>query len=206
MGKRDTNYYELFVELGNFTVKAANLLDKTLANYENIDIENLTFDIHKVEHEADIKRHNLVEKLAKEFMTPLEREDILQLADQIDNVIDSIEEVVMKLYMFNIKEIRMEAKKLSEAIIRSTTALVNALKEFENFRKSKTLTGLLVEVNDLEEKSDEIYMQAVRRLYVEEKDPITILTWTKIFDGLEAVSDKCEHVCDIVESVILKNS
>lgn len=206
MGKRDTNYYELFVELGNFTVKAANLLDKTLANYENIDIENLTFDIHKVEHEADIKRHNLVEKLAKEFMTPLEREDILQLADQIDNVIDSIEEVVMKLYMFNIKEIRMEAKKLSEAIIRSTTTLVNALKEFENFRKSKTLTGLLVEVNDLEEKSDEIYMQAVRRLYVEEKDPITILTWTKIFDGLEAVSDKCEHVCDIVESVILKNS
>lgn len=206
MGKRDTNYYELFVELGNFTVKAANLLDKTLANYENIDIENLTFDIHKVEHEADIKKHNLVEKLAKEFMTPLEREDILQLADQIDNVIDSIEEVVMKLYMFNIKEIRMEAKKLSEAIIRSTTTLVNALKEFENFRKSKTLTGLLVEVNDLEEKSDEIYMQAVRRLYVEEKDPITILTWTKIFDGLEAVSDKCEHVCDIVESVILKNS
>lgn len=206
MGKRDTNYYELFVELGNFTVKAANLLDKTLANYENIDIENLTFDIHKVEHEADIKRHNLVEKLAKEFMTPLEREDILQLADQIDNVIDSIEEVVMKLYMFNIKEIRMEAKKLSEAIIRSTTTLVNALKEFENFRKSKTLTGLLVEVNDLEEKSDEIYMHAVRRLYVEEKDPITILTWTKIFDGLEAVSDKCEHVCDIVESVILKNS
>lgn len=206
MARKDTNYYQLFVELGNYAVEAANLLDRTLDNYDPSKIEEITFECHKIEHTANLKRHDLLEKLAKEFMTPIEREDILQLADEIDDVIDSIEDVFMRLFMYNIQEIKIEAKKLSEAIIRSTTALVNALKEFENFRKSKILKGLLVEVNDMEEKSDEVFMAAVRKLYTEESNPILVLSWTKLFETLEKISDKCEHVCDIIESVILKNS
>lgn len=206
MRKKDTNYYRLFIEMGEYSVTAAELLDKTLNNFDYNKIDELTLAIHKIEHEADIKRHELLEKLAKEFMTPIEREDILHLADKIDNVIDSIEEIMMRIYMYNIKEIKTESLKLTEAIVRSTKALVSALKEFENFRKSKELKARLIEVKTLEEKSDEIYIQAVRKLYSEESDAVKVVAWTNLYDAIEVVSDRCEHVCNIIESVILKNS
>ena len=135
MAKKDTNYYRLFVEMGEYSVKAAELLDRTLNEFDHSKIDELTLSIHKIEHEADGKRHDLLEKLAREFMTPIEREDILLLADKIDTVIDSIEEIMMRVYMYNVRSIRTEALKLTEAIVRSTKALVSALNEFENFRK-----------------------------------------------------------------------
>lgn len=204
--KKDNNYFEMFVEMADYSVQAATELHRVLTNYNADELDEIRIGMHEIEHAGDKKKHDLTTKLASEFMTPIEREDIMHLSDEIDNVIDCIEDAVLRAYMFNITEIRSEALEFTETIVKCVNALKNTLVEFENFRKSSTIKNTIVEVNRLEDEGDAIYIRAMRKLYTECKDPITIMSWTVMFDQLEKCCDKCEHVADIVENVIMKNS
>lgn len=204
--KRDEDYFERFVSLVKYSCEAADLLKDVLANYQTEELQIKMKDMHVIEHQADIEKHLMMQKLAKEFITPIEREDIMEMAHQIDNVTDAIEDVVMRLYMFDILEVRPEALELSKVICKLCDALKTALMEFSNFRKSKNLHSLIIEINRLEEDGDRIYMEAMRNLYVSSKDTIEIIRWTKTFDCLEKCCDVCENVADVIESVIMKNS
>lgn len=204
--KKDNNYFGMFIEMADYSVLAAAKLHRVLTNYNADKLDEITKDMHEIEHAGDKKKHDLTTKLASEFMTPIEREDIMHLADEIDNVIDCIEDSLLRAYMFNITEIRAEAVEFTETIVKCVNALKNTLIEFENFRKSTTIKNKIVEVNRLEDEGDAIYIRAMRRLYTECKDPIAIVSWTVMFDQLEKCCDKCEHVADIVENVIMKNS
>jgi predicted phosphate transport protein (TIGR00153 family) len=162
--------------------------------------------MHEIEHSGDIARHVMTKKLAREFITPIEREDIMAMGEAIDTVTDKIEDVLMRIYVFNIPEIREEAKKITDVIVRSCETLRAALSEFHNFRKSKTLHEKIILINQLEEEADNIYTLGVRNLYLEKKDPILVQAWYETFQFLEDCCDACEDVADVIESVMLKNA
>lgn len=204
--KKENNYYEMFVEMADYSFKAANKLNQVLNNYKAEELSEILKDMHEIEHAGDAQKHDLIKKLATEFMTPIEREDIMQLSEEIDNVIDCIEDALLRAYMFNITEIRSEALEFTEVIVKCVSALKETLLEFENFRKSSKIKSTIVEVNRLEDEGDAIYIKAMRRLYTENMDPVSVMSWTVMFDQLEKCCDKCEHVADIVEDVIMKNS
>jgi Phosphate transport regulator (distant homolog of PhoU) len=204
--KKENNYFELFVEMADYSLQAANELHQVLTNFKAGELSEILKSMHEIEHAGDAKKHDLIKKLVSEFMTPIEREDIMQLSEEIDNVIDSIEDALLRTYMFNISDIRSEALEFTEIIVKCVSALKETLLEFENFRKSSTIKQNIVEVNRLEEIGDGIYIRAMRRLYTENSDPISVMAWTVMFDQLEKCCDKCEHVADIIEDVIMKNS
>ncbi len=204
--KRDEDYFERFVSLVKYSCEAADLLREILERYQPEELSVKMKDMHIIEHQADIEKHLMMQKLAKEFITPIEREDIMEMAHQIDNVTDAIEDVVMRVYMFDIKVVRPEALQLCKVICKLCEVLKTALSEFANFRKSKTLHSLIIEINRLEEDGDRIYMEAMRNLYVSSDDAVEIIRWTKTFDCLEKCCDVCENVADVIESVIMKNS
>jgi predicted phosphate transport protein (TIGR00153 family) len=206
MARKDNDYFNIFVELVEYSCKAAKLLIEVMTDYHPEELERRMEEMHQIEHSADLEKHLMMERLAREFITPIEREDIMQMAHQIDDVTDTIEDVLMRLYMFNITVIRKDALDVALIIEQCCEELKKALKEFGNFRKSKTLHKHIVEVNRLEEVGDKMYTEATRRLYVSEMNPVAVSAWTHVFHILEKACDACEDVSDVIESVMMKNS
>ena len=147
MARKDNDYFNIFVELVEYSCKAAKLLIEVMTDYHPEELERRMEEMHQIEHSADLEKHLMMERLAREFITPIEREDIMQMAHQIDDVTDTIEDVLMRLYMFNITVIRKDALDVALIIEQCCEELKKALKEFGNFRKSKTLHKHIVEVN-----------------------------------------------------------
>ena len=206
LGKKDNNYFEMLAELVDYSCKAAALLQSTLANFNLDEIEEKINEMNNIEHTADIKKHDMMNKLAKEFITPIERGDIVDMAHYIDNVTDGIEEVLIRIYMYNIKDIKKEAIEFSNIIIKNCDELNKIMKEFHYFKKSSEIHKLIIDINALEEEGDRLYFSTLRNLYVTSKDPIELMTWTDTFKYFEKCCDACESVANLVESVIMKNS
>ncbi|GAA6292206.1 DUF47 family protein [Enterocloster asparagiformis] len=207
MAKKSDNYYfENFIQCVECGCQAAMMLEENLANFDvNRLSENLD-ELHKIEHDADKKKHEMMGVLVKAFITPIEREDIILLSQCIDEVTDQIEDVLIRIYINNVHTIRPEALQFTKVIIRCCKVLKEIMEEFANFKKSKTLHGLIIEINALEEEGDRLFIDSMRRLHTEVADPLEIIAWREIYNFLEKCCDACEHVADAVESVIMKNT
>ena len=207
MAKKSDNYYfENFIQCVECGCQAAMMLEENLANFDvNRLSENLD-ELHKIEHDADKKKHEMMGVLVKAFITPIEREDIILLSQCIDEVTDQIEDVLIRIYINNVHTIRPEALQFTKVIIRCCKVLKEIMEEFANFKKSKTLHGLIIEINALEEGGDRLFIDSMRRLHTEVADPLEIIAWREIYNFLEKCCDACEHVADAVESVIMKNT
>jgi predicted phosphate transport protein (TIGR00153 family) len=204
--KKDVNYYDIFVELAGYSCKAADLLNKILHNFNADELQDKMKEMHTIEHGGDEARHVMIKKLAREFITPIEREDIMALTDAIDNVTDTIEDVLMHMYMFNITNVREHALKMTEVIVKCCNSMKQALDEFYNFRKSQNLHDFIVEINFLEEEADKLFTEATRDLYVNCSDNKEVIAWDQTLHFLEKCCDDCEEVANVIENVIMKNS
>lgn len=207
MAKKENNYYfEAFAKSISYANDAAILLQNIFENYTVTNNKFLLDKMHKIEHAADNVKHELMEHLAKEFLPPLEREDIAELAHTIDEVCDLIEDVLLRIYMYHISDLRPDVRDFTKLIVRCCTNLKEMSTELPNYRKSSTLTQKIKEINSLEEEGDRLYVEATHRLCSEENNPVTIFAWTNIYDRLEKCCDSCEKVADTVELIVLKNS
>ena len=151
--KKDNNYFSKFVALVQYSCDAAILLNQIINNFNPEEMEAKMDEMHEIEHAGDKGRHAMMKRLAREFITPIEREDIVALADAIDNVTDTIEDVLLRIYMFNFQTMLEDALKMTIIIVECCEAL-KAMVEFANFRKSQSLHKLIVEINRLEEEGD----------------------------------------------------
>ena len=204
--KQDLYYFDTFVACAEDSCRAAHMLKESLNNFHPDQLKEQLDELHKVEHSADMKKHDMLDRLAREFIPPIEREDIISLSQNIDNITDKVEDVMLRVYMNNVQDIESGALKMTDVIIECCEAVKALLEEFRQFRKSKNLKNLVIRINDLEEKSDKMFMENIRSLYVESEDPIRIIAWRDIYIYLERCADACEHVADVVESVVMKNS
>ena len=204
--KNETIYFDSFVDGVESARMAAAMLYTTFDNYKPEELPESIDAMHKIEHSADLAKHAVMEQLAREFLPPIDREDIILLSNTIDNVTDCIEDVLLRLYMFDIKALREDALRFVKVIEACCAAMKKMMEEFANFRKSKEIHNLIIEINHLEEEGDKLYTDAMHRLYSEESNPISVLAWTALFDRLERCCDSCEDAADVVESVIMKNS
>jgi len=200
------SYFGSFVELSEYSLRAAELLIKTINNFKKDTLDEKLKEMHSIEHSADLKKHELLDRLVKEFLPPIEREDIISISEKIDTVTDSIEDVLINLSIFNVKSIPKEVLEFTEIIMNFCKSMISALREFENFKRSKILHTEIVELNRLEEVADELYVNNVRKLYRDGSDVVTIFTWKEIYDSLEKCCDACEDVANDIELVVMKNS
>lgn len=204
--KNANNYFAMLEEMASCSCRAANELERILMNFsiERLD-ENIT-KLHAIEHEGDGLRHALIGKLIKEFITPIELEDIMAITDQIDDVTDTVEDVLLKIYMFDVSSIHPDAIAFADIIKKCCNELLSLFKEFEHFKKSKRLHESIVELNRLEEQGDALYISAMRRLYTSQASTREVTIWTEIFNSMEIVCDTCEHTANLVEHVVMKNT
>lgn len=203
---KEYNYFEAFVKLSKFSLNSAEILNKTLREYDIKKLEEKIREMHNIEHSADIAKHDMLNRLVKEFLPPIEREDIISLSQKVDDVTDAIEDVLICIDIFNVRTIRPEILKFTEMIVDCCNSMNVALEEFQYFKKSKRLHSEIIEINRLEEEGDSLYINGVRNLYKTTKDPIELMVWTEIFRRLEKCCDACEDVANDIESIVMKNS
>ena len=204
--KQDSFYFDNFVACAEDSCRAAQMLKETLEEFDPGSLKEKLDLIHEIEHSGDAKKHEMLDHLVKEFLPPIEREDIVSLSQNIDNMTDKVEDVMLRVYMNNVQEIEPNALKMTDVVIECCDAVRDLLVEFKNFKKSRTLKQLIIRINDLEEESDRLFMESIRGLYTESEDPIRIIAWRDIYIYLERCADACEHVADVVESVVMSNS
>lgn len=205
-GRNKNNYfYESFENLCEYAIKEIEVLNKGLSDFSNSTLIELKDSVHKIEHEADVKKKEIEEKLAKEFITPIDREDIFVLLDNIDDLCDAIEEISFKLYIRNYKKLppktMLFAEKSKEAII----AVSEVLHNFEHINNKVIMDPLINKVLILEEAVDKIYEIHVHNLYLENKDYDEIRLGERVYSYFEYVTDKCRDICKTILIIMYKN-
>ncbi|MBQ2677213.1 MAG: DUF47 family protein [Clostridia bacterium] len=198
------DYFGTMTYISQQAIEASNILKQLVMDLNGLN--DKVKEIHTIETHADSKYYEMIDALNKAFITPIDREDIKELAHTIDDVVDSVEDVVMHFYMFNVTTIRPDAVEFCELISEATTALHDTMIEFENYKKSKNIGECIDKLNRLEEKGDVIYREAIRKLFTENLDQLEVFKWNQIFEIMEAACDACERCADAVQGVILKNS
>ena len=207
MGKKDNyNYFEEFIKLTDYIVESANTLKDLL---ENFSLEKLNKDIeevHKLENEADGIVHRMRRYLIKDFLPPIDREDIALISHKLDDIEDGIDEIIINLKILDIREIKKEIIELVDILIVCTGAVKETFVNVEDFKDIELINEKVINVNKLEEQGDRIFEKIMTELYKNEKDPIELIKWTTIYNCLENTIDSCEEVGDCIEDVVMKNS
>ncbi len=207
MAKSDHFYFENFAASTALSKKAADYLVECLENYNSENIEKMLDEMHEIEHSADMKKHEMNEMLAKAFVTPVDREDLDMLSHQLDDVTDKIEEVLQKFYINSIDTMISSAVEFAKKIVVSCQLLCDMMAEFPNFKKSKALRPIIIELNNVEEECDRLYLHSMHALTKDPSDNVLlILGWREVYNALEACADACERVSECVASVVMKNT
>ena len=205
--KKESNYYfNSFVRLFNYTIDAANYLEKVILNFKGGITEEEKNEMHKIEHKADLCLHEVLAKLSKEFITPIENEDILAIIKKIDDATDAIEDVLIKLYIHDVKKLNPSAIKFVDIIKRECEALALVLVEFPNFKKTEIVRNKIMEVLSIEEEGDKLYISSIKELYQNVVDPKELFISEGTIASFEACCDVIEEVAQVVDEAVMKNS
>lgn len=204
--KEEYNYFNEFVNNSKYIVESAKILKETLENYSQEKLEENIIKVHKLENEADQALHKMRNYLIKDFLPPIDREDIVLMGHRLDDIEDYIDEILINFNILNISSVREDAIEFTELLIECANSVKDALENFENFKKVEVVKEKAIAINVLEEKADKLFEKAMKKLYKEETNPVEIIKWTTIYNCMENTTDACEKIADCLEDVVMKNS
>lgn len=211
-GKHGANgsadYFDLFQRQSATAVAVAGLLVKVIDEYASPDsVREHMERAHELENRSDEICHQAYKRLARDFMTPIERDDIIDMTHELDDLIDRIEDVVLCFYMYGVRDMHPDARAFARLVKKSCKALDRAMGEFCNFKKSKELKRLVIDVNTYEEEADRLFREVNRALFGEGgEEGKNLLVWSQVFGRMEQCCDACEHVADTMRGILLKNA
>src|SRR3954471_7564020 len=197
---REERFYSDFQALADELKRGAKLLEDMLAP-ERPDWDKAE-SIKEVEHKCDFLTHEVIQRLNRTFVTPLDREDIHALARSLDDVMDAIDASATLVRLYRLTSVRFGARELAGIISASAHQVRLALEALE---QNKGLITHAVEINRLENEADRIHQQAVSRLFDDERDPLVVMKWKEALDFLEDATDRCEDVANVLEGVMVKH-
>jgi predicted phosphate transport protein (TIGR00153 family) len=197
---KNKKFFELSSELSNNILEGAKLLNEMLVKFENFG--EYTSKISMIEHKCDGIIHQIVNELNETFITPIDREDIFSLADGLDNVMDSLDVIANRIFIYKVKNPIEYGPQLSEIILRQAEILKDIV---PGLSEAKDTLSKLISIKKLETEGDVIFRQAISQLFENEKDPIELIKKKEILEILEKAIDRCNSVGIIIEGIIIKN-
>ena len=204
--KTDKMYFENLISAATQSCKAAEYLLTILNDYRYEGMKSMLENMHEIEHSGDIIKHEMTNALAKAFVTPVDREDLAAISQNIDDVTDCIEEVLQYFYMYKITAIMPEAIEFAKLIKACCERMKIMVCEFINFKKPGKLHNQIIELSHMEEECDRLYIEATMMLNERCDNALEIISWREIYNHLENCADACEHVGDVIDMVVMKNS
>jgi uncharacterized protein len=199
---RDREFFDLFEEAGGNIVRAADLLDRMLRAFPDRG-DDLARDILICEQDGDRITHDIIRRLNETFVTPIDREDIYELASALDDIVDYTEEAADYLILYKIEAPMEQAQRLAHVLLQCARQIAEAMPRLRGF---KDLSHYTVEINRLENDGDRIVREAIASLFDNGIDPMVVIRWKDIYERLEQAIDATERVANILEGIVIKNS
>lgn len=198
---REESFYDLFVQDAEVMVQAAEVLQDIVTNFDDVGAK--ARHLHDLEHEMDEVTHEIMRRLNTTFVTPIDREDIHELATSLDDVLDHLDAAADLLVLHRIEQPLPEMKTQAELLLRAARATEEAMRKLPAF---DTLTPYWVEINRLENEGDRVYRQGIADLFSGDYKAMDVLKWRDIIDELEAAMDVLEDVANTLEGIALKQA
>ncbi|HEU4703357.1 MAG TPA: DUF47 family protein [Conexibacter sp.] len=198
---RDREFFDLFEEAGANILRAADLLDRMLRNYP--DTKELAREILLCEQEGDRITHDIVQRLNQTFVTPIDREDILELASALDDIVDYTEEVADYLGLYKVEAPMEQAQRLAHILMQASRQICEAMPRMRDF---KDISHYTVEIHRLENEGDRVTREAIASLFDNGIDPMVVIRWKDLFERLEEAIDATERVANTLSGIVIKNS
>ena len=205
MKKEELNYYDEFIKNTDIAVNMSEILKEYISDFNYEQSDETEKKIHKFENEADDNLHRILNYLVSDFLPPLEREDIVVLANRLDDMIDSIDELVINLDILNIKYLRDDFKDFINLICEMTKMQNEIVHELKKNQKYEYIHSKAIEINNIEETGDKIFERAIKNLFQNETNPIEVLKWNTIYHSAEDCFDAIEMVANSIEEITMKN-
>jgi predicted phosphate transport protein (TIGR00153 family) len=198
---REEKFFDDFKAMADQLRAGARMLEEMLAT--DPPAHDKVHEIKEAEHKCDFLTHEIIQRLNKTFVTPIDREDIHEIARTLDDVMDAIDDAAALFPLYRIDKVRPGARELTRVILAQCDELRKALDALE--KQHNVVLERSVEINRLENEADRIHKQAVGKLFDEEPDAITVMKWKEILDLLEEATDACEDVANLLENVVVKH-
>ncbi|HYV14722.1 MAG TPA: DUF47 domain-containing protein [Conexibacter sp.] len=198
---RDREFFDLFEEAARNILSAADLLDRMLRNFP--DTKELARDILLCEQEGDRITHDVVNRLNQTFVTPIDREDILELASALDDIVDLTEEVADYLGLYKVEAPMEQSQRLAHILLQAARQIAEAMPRMRDF---KDISHYTVEIHRLENEGDRVVREAIASLFDNGIDPMVVIRWKDLFERLEEAIDATERVANTLQGIVIKNS
>ena len=200
---KEESFFDLFEQLAEILLKAAGLLVEATEHVETLH-ENAK-RVERLEHDGDQITHELMTRLNRTFITPIDREDIHELGTALDDVLDLIEAATERFVLYKIKAMSPPAQQIAKVIQQQTQEIHRMMPKLRRLRREHVMEHC-IEINRLENVADRLLRDAFAALFDGTPDPITVIKWRELYEFLESATDKCEDVANVVEAVALKNA
>lgn len=202
--KPSEDFFSWFEQAAHNNVEAAQLLDRLCREFANSD--QIVGQLHDLEHKGDEISHAVYKKLNKVFMPPLDREDIIAITIALDDVMDHIHEAGDAMVIYNIQAPTSTARELASVIVACTTEVQKQMPNLRSRRSMRRVEEGIIEIHRLENQADALFRQGTMDLFHKPHDPIQVIAWSRIYETMEQVTDRCEDIADVLRGLVIKHA
>lgn len=203
--RKEDVFYRLFREYGEKLVATGEVYKRIFSDEYPVPA-TLIHSMKDYESICDDQAKKIFMELSNSFITPFDREDISVLTKRMDDVVDYMEAAASRMELFDVQKMRPEAVRLAEITVQAIGELAKIMDRLSNFKKDPTVMELALGVDVIEDEGDVVYKNALADLFREDVPTLEIMKWSRVLDRMELALDACEHACDIVQGVVMKNA
>jgi hypothetical protein len=200
---KEQSFFDLFEQQADILVKAAEILVEATAHLERLPEH--AAKLERLEHDGDLVTHEIMSRLNRTFITPLDREDIHRIGSDLDDVLDLMEACTERFTLYRVESLRPEAQEIARVIRQQVQELQKLMPKLRHLRHEHVMEHC-IEINRLENVGDRLLRDAIGRLFEGTPEALLVIKWRGLFELLEAATDKCEDVANAVEAILLKNA
>ena len=201
---REGRFFDLFNELAAELLQAARELAALISTGD--DIERRAYNIESIEKRGDKVALSAIELLHRTFITPLDRDDIHQLVSKMDDILDVIEDTSQSIYAYDVRSITPEAQRLAELCVSCVEKVKAAVEMLSNMDNAKAIMVVCQDIDRFESEADHVMRSAMAKLFRDEPDVKQVMKMRSVYEMLEMVTDRCEDVANVIQSIVLENS
>lgn len=200
---KEEKFFDLFEQQAKSLQAGAKALTELVSDW-SISHQGIA-RLKELEHECDITTHEIMDKLNRTFVTPLDREDIHHLATELDDVMDFIQAISSILVLFHIEKTSEDLIEMVKVLEEAVSNVSKAVSSIRDMNRPRRILDYCIEINRLENRADRMFELAIAKLFDNTRDPVEIIKWKEIYDTTETATDKCEDVANTIEGIVVKH-
>jgi predicted phosphate transport protein (TIGR00153 family) len=201
---REDNFFELFEKAAENAHVAAGELLELLEKFD--DVKGRSKRIKDIEHAGDKITHDVIERLNKTFITPMDREDIHELICRVDDIVDLVDTAAHRIVLYKIEKPTEASVELARCLKHATGVIVEVMPLLRDMKNARAISEKCIAIQTQENDADRVMHHAIAALFEARPDPIEIIKWKDIYEEIESATDRCEDVANVLDSIVLKNA